>query len=333
MIAAAPNGFLNLGSPEKPQALDAVLVAEDDPVFRHVLEYWLKKWDYRVTSVENGLDAWNILQKADSPQMAILDWMMPAMDGVELCRQLRRHEGQRYHFVLLVTSKDDKQDVVAGLSAGADDYLTKPFNVDELRARIRTGERILHLQDALIRVHEALRFEAAHDPLTGLWNRGAILELLEREVQLHRRTGSALGLMMVDLDHFKQVNDTQGHMVGDVVLRESAHRMAASVRNYDWVGRYGGEEFLIVVPGCDAEALLASAERLRACIADPPVETTAGPVPMTLSIGIVSAMPPGPSAPNLEKLLYAADLALYKAKANGRNRVEMAGISRAAGQH
>ena len=264
-MAEEPNGSPNLGLPEKAQTLDAVLVAEDDPVFRHVLEYWLKKWDYRVTSVENGLDAWNILQKVDSPQMAILDWMMPAMDGVELCRRLRRQEGQRYHFVLLVTSKDDKQDVVAGLSAGADDYLTKPFNVDELRARIRTGERILHLQDALIRAHEALRFEAAHDPLTGLWNRGAILELLEREVQLHQRTGSALGLMMVDLDRFKQVNDTQGHMVGDVVLRESAHRMAASVRNYDWVGRYGGEEFLIVVPGCDADALLVERGKV-ACL-------------------------------------------------------------------
>jgi two-component system, cell cycle response regulator len=331
VIAEEPTGFLSLGLP-KPPSLDAVLVAEDDPVFRHVLEYWLKKWNYRVTSVENGLDAWNILQKVDSPQMAILDWMMPAMDGVELCRRLRRLEGQRYHFVLLVTSKDNKQDVVAGLSAGADDYLTKPFNVDELRARIRTGERILHLQDALIRVHEALQFEAAHDPLTGLWNRGAILELLEREVQLQQRSGNALGLMMVDLDHFKQVNDTQGHMVGDVVLRESAHRMAASVRNYDWVGRYGGEEFLIVVPGCDADALGASAERLRASVAAPPVETTAGPVSMTLSIGIVSAMPPGPSALSVEKLLYAADTALYLAKANGRNRVETAGRSRAAGQ-
>ena len=232
-----------------------------------------------------------------------------------------------------VTSNDDKQNVVAGPGAGQTAYLTKPFNVDELRARIRTGERILHLQDALIRAHEALRFEAAHDPLTGLWNRGAILEeLLEREVQLHQRTGSALGLMMVDLDRFKQVNDTQGHLVGDLVLRETAHRMAASVRNYDWVGRYGGEEFLIVVPGCDVDALLVSAERLRASIAGSPVETTAGRVAVTLSIGVVSAMPPGPSAPSFEKLLCAADTALYKAKANGRNRVEVAEISRSAGQ-
>jgi len=332
MIGIIKAGAHSMGFDQPGEACQRVLVAEDDAMFRKILHNWLHSWGYQVTIAEDGAKAWEILQGDSAPQLPILDWMMPAMDGVELCRRLRRLEGQRYHFVLLVTSKDNKQDVVAGLSAGADDYLTKPFNVDELRARIRTGERILHLQDALIRVHEALQFEAAHDPLTGLWNRGAILELLEREVQLQQRSGNALGLMMVDLDHFKQVNDTQGHMVGDVVLRESAHRMAASVRNYDWVGRYGGEEFLIVVPGCDADALGASAERLRASVAAPPVETTAGPVSMTLSIGIVSAMPPGPSALSVEKLLYAADTALYLAKANGRNRVEMAGRTHAAGQ-
>ncbi|HEY7616325.1 MAG TPA: diguanylate cyclase, partial [Terriglobales bacterium] len=228
-------------------SLNTVLVAEDDPIFRHVLQSWLQRWNYEVTAVENGLDAWNALQQQNAPQMVLLDWMMPAMDGVELCRRIRAQEQRLYRYIVLLTAKDDKHDVVAGLEAGADDYLTKPFNVDELRARIRAGRRILELQEALLRAHEALQFEAAHDPLTGLWNRSAILDLLQRETQRHLRSGAALSVMMADLDHFKQINDSHGHMVGDSVLREVARRLAASLRSYDYLGRYGGEEFLIIV--------------------------------------------------------------------------------------
>ena len=321
---------LRFNSDNDANAPDKVLIAEDDPVFRHALETWLKRWNYHVVAVDNGLDAWNALQRENAPQMAILDWVMPVVDGIELCRRVRRHEHGRYLYIVLVTARDNKHDVVAGLEAGADDYLTKPFNVDELRARIRAGARILQLQDALLRAREALQFEADHDHLTGVWNRGAILDLLRRETQRHLRDGTPLGVMMADLDHFKKVNDFSGHLIGDVVLHESARRMAAAVRNYDWVGRYGGEEFLILLPGCDAQDLAASAERIRSSISDRPIETRAGPIVITVSIGVVSTMPAAQPAPGYEALLCAADLALYSAKANGRNRVEIGSASQAA---
>jgi len=304
------------------RALDTVLVAEDDPIFRHVLETWLTKWNYTVISVDNGQDAWRVLQQADSPEMAIVDWMMPQMDGPEVCRRLRDADPRPYRYVLLLTARDDKQDVVAGLDAGADDYLTKPFNVEELRARLRAGERILHLQEALLRAQKALQFEASHDTLTGLWSRSAILERLRGEMQRYYRGGPGLGIMMLDLDHFKAINDSHGHMVGDEVLRELARRLTEAVRSYDSVGRFGGEEFLVVVPGCSAVDLAASAERVRIAVASRPVGTASGSIPIALSIGVASTE--SVATHDYETLVRVADEALYLAKAKGRNRVEAA---------
>jgi two-component system cell cycle response regulator len=309
--------------------LNTVLVAEDDPVFRHLLESWLRRWNHRVVAVDNGLDAWKVLQRENSPQMAILDWMMPGIDGVELCRRIRGNDPGPYRYVLLVTAKDDKHDVVAGLDAGADDYLTKPFDVEELRARVRAGKRVLELQEALLHAHQALQFQAEHDPLTTLWNRGAILRVLEREAQRSSRTGEALGVIMADLDHFKEINDSRGHLVGDTVLRETGRRLAAAVRSYDWVGRYGGEEFLIIVPGCDAPGLTVSAERLRQAVSGRLFGSGAGQLSVTLSVGAVAAQTAKLGGLNCEALLRAADEALYAAKAKGRNRIENASLNRA----
>lgn len=310
--------------PGEESPRDNVLVVEDDPIFRRILESWLEKWNYRVTSLENGIDAWRVLQQDDCPQLAILDWVMPGVDGIELCRRIRQQHQGPYKYVLLLTARGSKEDVVAGLEAGADDYLIKPFHVNELRARVRAGKRILELQDALMKAHTDLQFEAAHDRLTGLWNRGAIMDLLQRETQRSVRIGEPLGVIMADVDHFKRINDSSGHQTGDSVLREVARRLLLSVRNYDYVGRYGGEEFLVVLTACTRSDLIMTAERMRTQISEEPVNTDAGPIAVTISIGLAAERESRIELLGGEELVRSADSALYRAKANGRNRVERA---------
>ena len=300
-----------------------VLIAEDDPVSRHMLEAFLTKWGYGVVVAGDGREAWQVLQQDDAPKLAILDWMMPGMEGVQVCQRLRERADHPYVYVLMLTSRDRKQDLVEGIEAGADDYLIKPFDAHELRAHLHAGKRILDLQQQLISARDALRVQATHDPLTGLWNHAAIFDILRRELERAQRQRTSLGVVMADLDHFKQINDTYGHPAGDAVLCEATRRMQSAVRTYDSIGRYGGEEFLIVVPGAEEASTLQQAERLRASISKAPIKVNhSSAIPLTISLGVTA--PAEPAASNLESLLRAADLALYEAKRKGRNRVEMA---------
>jgi len=293
-----------------------VLVAEDDPMFRRILKSWLENWGYQLIMVDDGTQAWEVLQQEPQPELLILDWVMPGIDGPEICHRVRARQRTPYQYVLLVTSRDGTADVVAGLEAGADDYLTKPFERNELRARLTVGRRILALQGGLIRMREELRFQATHDVLTGIWNRRALLDLLQRELERASRSGSSTALLMLDLDHFKGVNDKHGHLAGDAVLREVARRVMQVIRSYDFVGRYGGEEFLVVLPGCDRIHELQSAERIRAAVAAAPINANNLEISVTTSIGVTAV-----ATEVCEKqLLAVADAALYQAKSDGRNR-------------
>jgi two-component system, cell cycle response regulator len=298
-----------------------VLIADDDSMFRRILQTWLESWGYRTIIAEDGAQAWTILQCEHPPELLILDWVMPGIDGTELCRRIRERQQSPYQYILLATAKDDKRDVVTGLEAGADDYLTKPFDRNELRARLRVGRRILTLQQELIGARDDLRFQATHDVLTGIWNRGAVLDLFHREIERAARAQTPTSLLMLDLDHFKSINDTFGHLIGDVVLREVASRIVQSVRSYDIVGRYGGEEFLIILPACDKLEVEKSANRVRMAIASAPILTPSCEIQVTASIGATVAT--RPSAASEKDLLLTADLALYEAKNGGRNRVSV----------
>jgi two-component system, cell cycle response regulator len=298
-----------------------VLIAEDDPVSRRLLEAILVKWGYDVTVVADGLEALRILDSADAPRLAVLDWMMPGMEGVQICQRLRERKGRPYVYVLLLTARSLKQDLLQGLELGADDYLTKPFDAQELRARLHVGGRILNLQDDLLAAQEALKFRATHDALTGIANRAAITEALGREISRQLRDNRPFGIVLADIDHFKNVNDTYGHLSGDDVLQMVAERLRNSTRPYDSVGRLGGEEFLIVAPSSDISGTLALAERIRKDIESQTVLAQAGSIRVTVSLGIaVSVHPPC----DVKALLQLADDALYRAKANGRNRSEVA---------
>ncbi|GAC1631563.1 MAG: diguanylate cyclase [Candidatus Acidiferrum sp.] len=301
-----------------------MLIADDDPLSRRMLKSTLERAGYDVVAVEDGTAAAEALCEPEGPRLALLDWMMPGMDGPGVVRMVRVRRGQQYVHMILLTSRQAKEDVIAGLDAGADDYLTKPFNPQELKARLRTGERILQLEDTLVEAREEMRYRATHDVLTGLWNRGVILELLQRELQRGRRDQehSGVTILLGDIDHFKNVNDTFGHAAGDAALRAVAKSLTDSVRNYDAVSRYGGEEFLLVLPGCDAAVGGERAEFVRHLIEISPVATGEARIPLTISIGIAhSSEWPGLDA---ELFIKKADEALYRAKTEGRNRVVIA---------
>jgi len=298
-----------------------VLIADDSIVSRHLLDATLRKWGYQVVVACDGNEAWAILQSEDAPKIAILDWVMPGLTGPEVCRRVRAiaKEKDIYTYILLLTSKSQREDLIEGMESGADDYLTKPFDQHELKVRLRPGTRIIELQQELIAAREALRDQATRDFLTHIWNRSSILDILQRELARSQREKRPFGLVLADLDHFKIINDTYGHFAGDAVLREFVRRMTGSMRPYDAIGRYGGEEFLIVLPGCDEACTAGQAERLRAALADEPMSFNEESRVITCSFGATSWTPEAGGSE--EDLIRVADDALYRAKRQGRNRV------------
>lgn len=296
-----------------------VLIAEDDLSSRSILIAILKKWGHDPVITKDGLDAWEMLRQPDAPKLVLLDWDMPGMEGPEVCRRLRLCEKDSSNppYVILLTSRGEKGDIVAGLDAGANDYIAKPYDRAELQARIGVGQRMLELQASLLEARNALEFLAMHDPLTGVFNRRAILDRLKAEISRAQREGGTLSVGMCDLDHFKKVNDTYGHQAGDDVLIAFTQCVQAHLRDYDCVGRYGGEEFLLVAAAPKGQIEGNLYERLRAQVADTEIEMKTGTISITVSIGVASRT--GQST--VDTLLAVADAALYQAKADGRNRV------------
>ncbi len=299
-----------------------ILIADDSIVSRHLLDATLRKWGYEVVVACDGLEAWNALKHEDAPRIAILDWVMPGLTGPEVCKRVR--EGSHasdapYTYLLLLSSKSQREDLIEGLESGADDYLTKPFDQHELKVRLRAGTRIIDLQRELLAAREELREQATKDFLTRLWNRSSILDILQRELARGTRENRPVGVVLADLDRFKNVNDSFGHFAGDAVLREFSRRMLLSMRPYDAIGRYGGEEFLIILPGCDENCSANQAERMRVALANEPMLIGDAALTITASFGATSWRPGLPV--NSENLIRTADNALYMAKNQGRNRV------------
>ncbi|MFA4965216.1 MAG: diguanylate cyclase [Thermoleophilia bacterium] len=296
-----------------------ILIAEDDATSRLLLKRVLENWGYEVTSRSDGPEALLALQGENAPRLAILDWVMPAMDGVEVCRRIRALRTFRPPYLILLTALGDKESVVAGLEAGADDYVGKPYDPAELRARLEVGRRLVELNDQLLEVQRALEIQASTDALTGVLNRGAIVKGLEQETQRAERAGSRLGLGMLDVDHFKRVNDTHGHATGDAVLRQIVSRALGAMRPYDTLGRVGGEEFLVIVPGAGESELRGVLERIRGAVGSTPIAVDEHRLHVTVSLG--GALRGRESA---DRLFARADDALYVAKGLGRDTVVLA---------
>ena len=287
-----------------------VLIAEDDSVSSKILERYMTKWGYKIVITKNGEEAWQVIQDDKKISLAILDWMMPEIEGVELCRKIRQEKKEKYLYIILLTSKDRQEDIIEGFNAGADDYITKPFKYLELKARLKTGKRIIELTNKL----ESL---ANRDSLTKLWNRRRMLRILEKEIHRSHRENKPVAIIMLDIDNFKKINDTYGHLCGDSVLQEISSRLKKNTRKYDEIGRYGGDELLMILPNCTLSNVKKIAERLRHFVCDRKIKTETGPMSVTISIGAVSTETiPDISA---EELIKASDNALYKAKNKGRN--------------
>lgn len=300
-----------------------VLIAEDDPVSRHLLKATLSKWGYEVLVAEDGQQAWDVLQSGDSPNLVILDWMMPNLDGLELCRRVRDDDQGQYIYIILLTAKGTRENLVEGMEAGADDYIVKPFDSEELKVRLRSARRILELEAKLLSTQSELRRQASHDALTGLRNRGAILEEFERELVRARREQRPIGIGLVDVDKFKTINDTHGHSAGDMALIEVCNRMSHSLRPYDIVGRYGGDEFLIVLPGCDVETAGEMGERLRESVNRGDLSIGEVSFPVSISIGVASIRPDDDV--DVKDAIHRADQVMFEAKTSGRNRAVAVG--------
>jgi diguanylate cyclase (GGDEF)-like protein len=298
-----------------------ILLVDDSAVYRKLIGDHLRSWEFDFTVAETGAEAWRVLERPDAPKLVLLDWVLPDLDGIELCQRIRKvGTTGHYIYVILLTSKQGRQDMLDAMNAGVDDYLVKPFDASELKARLLVGKRILNLQDELVAARESMRHAATHDSLTGLLNRGEIFGMLERELERARRERNPLSVILADIDHFKQVNDTCGHLFGDEALQEMAHRLQTGLRVYDGVGRYGGEEFLLVLPSCNVEDALVRANELRETIAANPIMHRGVERSITMSMGVAVSECAG--VKELEALLSRADAALYAAKENGRNRVE-----------
>jgi len=314
------------GSPVTPMK---ILLAEDSPVYRHLISESLKEWGFDPVVVEDGSEAWRLLKGPDAPRLIVLNWMLPGIDGIELCRRIRKHETcEGYVYTVILTAQARVEALAEAMEAGADDYLVKPFEPRELRARLLAGKRILDLQRELLFSRESFRFAATHDFLTGILNRAEVLASLERELARSRRKNGPVGIVLADLDHFKRINDSLGHLAGDVVLKEVARRLRSDLRVYDSVGRYGGEEFLLVLPDCDLNTTTRRANEIRRLVSSEPIAILGGTTSVTLSMG-ATASNCSPDA-TIESLLQEADTALYRAKKSGRNRVESSALGPSA---
>jgi len=304
-----------------PDRSAAILLAEDDPVTRMLMTRFLKKAGYEVDAVADGTDALEHMTQRYYPFL-VTDWEMPEMDGVELCKAVRNLQLDGYVYALLLTARNAKEHIIAGLEAGADDYLVKPVHEPELIARLNTGRRILALEHSLRAANERNRILSVTDPLTGAFNRRYMMEQLPRELERCRRYGNPLSVIMCDVDHFKQVNDVKGHSAGDDVLQQFVARMQRSIRaTSDWVARLGGEEFLIVLPETGFQGAMIVAEKIRAIMTSVPFVTREGDVVATSSFGVAATELHGPDlAMKSETLIRAADQCLYTSKQSGRNR-------------
>jgi two-component system, cell cycle response regulator len=303
-----------------------VMLVDDEPTQRLITARLLKRAGFVVDTAQNGREALERI-KSNPCHLLITDWEMPEMDGVTLCREVRAAKLEGYIYTLLLTSRDAIEHLVAGLQAGADDYLTKPVLEPELLARLNTGKRIVTLERSLRAVVEENRRLSITDPLTGAFNRRYLMEQLPTEIERSSRYAHPLSVLMCDVDFFKRINDTLGHQAGDEVLRQTVTLIKATIRTTDWIARYGGEEFVIVLPETALENGIKVADNLRIALANNPIVYENNTISVTASFGVSGWADTVPADAEVAALISNCDEGVYASKANGRNCVTAKGMA------
>ncbi|WP_372864062.1 diguanylate cyclase [Spongiibacter sp.] len=290
-----------------------ILIVDDDPITCLALCAAVEDWGFVPVVAQNGEQALDIINADKPPHLLIIDWAMPGISGPELCKTLRQREDGQFFYILMLTGKEGNDAIIEAMESGADDFLSKPFDHRVLKVRLAAGSRIVRLEQTLNQL-------ASRDSLTQCWNRRMIDELLNSAIAEARRTLNCLSLMVLDIDHFKQVNDNYGHAAGDIALKHMVNILNTNLREYDQVGRYGGEEFLVILPATDRDSAWGVAERIRSSLQYHPAQAGSDiHIPMTVSIGITQF---DPQLDDSRRSLFdRADRALYTAKQSGRNRV------------
>lgn len=290
-----------------------VLLVDDDPITRLAVCAALEEWGFMPVVAEDGHQALKHLAEKHPPHLLIIDWSMPGMTGPELCTTIRQRSDGQFFYILMLTGKEGSEAIVEAMEAGADDFVSKPFDHRVLKVRIAAGSRIVRLEQTLNQL-------ASRDALTQCWNRRMIDELLQNSILESRRKNSNLSLMVLDIDHFKKINDSYGHSIGDIALKHLVSVLNNNLREYDQVGRYGGEEFVVVLPNTGIEEAWGIAERVRSAVQFQPAFINRDlSIPLTISIGLAQCHHDEKEDPH--HLFQRADEALYNAKAAGRNRI------------
>jgi len=298
-----------------------ILLVEDSQTQALKLKLMLENHGYQVNTATNGQEGMHMLMN-QPVSTVITDWMMPEMDGRELCQAIRQHDFENYVYILLLTAKDAKDDIIEGLEAGADDYLIKPVDDAELIARLTTANRIISLESSLKQRNKEIALLSITDPLTKIFNRGYLNDNLPKALKRAERYQLPLSILLVDIDHFKGVNDRYGHLAGDRVLKTFVDDINQALRrDLDWIARYGGEEFIIVLPETGHSGALAAAEKFRHIVESGRTATKQGPIQITASFGIATVSNTADiDRISMDTLINTADRSLYKAKQAGRNR-------------
>ncbi|MFT6552460.1 MAG: diguanylate cyclase (GGDEF)-like protein [Zhongshania marina] len=290
-----------------------VLIVDDDAITRFALSAAVEEWGFVPVLAENADQALKTLATETTPHLLIIDWSMPGMSGPDLCKTIRKREDGQFFYILMLTGKEGNEAIIEAMEAGADDFLSKPFDHRVLKVRIAAGSRIVRLEQTLNQL-------ASRDALTQCWNRRMIDELFANSIAESTRKRSKFSVMVLDIDHFKRVNDTFGHSGGDAALKHVVNILNTNLREYDQVGRYGGEEFVILLPATDRNEAWGVAERIRSAIQfQPTILNDDLKIELTVSIGIAEFDRSRDA--NQSAFFERADKALYTAKQTGRNRI------------